>query len=63
MLQAASITKIPYNQIFHWKLFLRFGIYPSRGGIFVEEKFAYRRSIKKLTVPGEDLFSARPVGV
>ena len=31
--------------------------------IFVEEKFKYRRSIKKLTAPGEDLFSARLVGV
>ena len=30
--------------------------------IFVEEKFPYRRSIKKLTVPGEVLFSARLVG-
>ena len=31
--------------------------------IFVEEKFAYRWSIKKLTAPGEDLFSARLAGV
>ena len=31
--------------------------------IFVEEKFAYRQSIKKLTVPGEVLFSARLAGV
>ena len=31
--------------------------------IFLEEKFAYRRSIKKFTVPGEDLFSARLAGV
>ena len=30
--------------------------------IFVEEKFAYRQSIKKLTVPGEVLFSARFAG-
>ena len=33
------------------------------GVIFVEEKFAYRRSIKKLTAPAEDLFSARLAGV
>ena len=30
--------------------------------IFVQEKFAYRRSIKKLTAPGEVLFSARLAG-
>ena len=30
--------------------------------IFVEEKFAYKQSIKKLTVPGEVLFSVRFVG-
>ena len=30
--------------------------------IFVEEKFAYRWSIKKLTVPGEVLFSAGLAG-
>ena len=27
--------------------------------IFVEEKFAYRWSIKNLTAPGEDLFGVR----
>ena len=30
--------------------------------IFIEEKFAYRRSIKKLTVPGEVLFNVRLAG-
>ena len=30
--------------------------------IFVEEKFAYRRSIKKITTPGEVLFSAQLSG-
>ena len=57
---------IPYNQIFSREAgyfrVLAFILVGEAIFIYIEEKFAYRWSIKKLTVSGEVLFSARLAG-
>ena len=48
------ITRFIHGNFFRILAFILVG-----GVIFIEEKFAYRWSIKKLTMPGEVLFSAQ----
>ena len=48
---------IPYKQFFMGSYFHFLVIILVGEDIFVEEKFVYRRSTKRLTVPGEVLFS------